>query len=263
MNMKKYLRLYRSFFIASLKADLEYRMNFVSRVATDIFWYAAQVLTFEALYRHTPKIGDWNHEQARVFLGVMFVVDALYMVILSENLDRLNDRVRKGDMDLLLAKPVNSQFMMSCQRAVTAILGNLIIAVSWLTWSIINLPDFQWFRIFWLLVFIPCSLLVLYSVRFMFATTAVIWTRSENLQYIWYQLYRLGLRPDSLYPPWLRFIVLTVLPVGMVASIPTRFLIEEPNWGLFIWTLLLAFSFFYASQRFWRYSLRHYTSASS
>lgn len=261
--MFKYLRLYRAFFIASLKADLEYRMNFLSRIVTDIFWYAAQILTIEALFRHTPKIGSWDLPQTRVFLGFVFLIDAFYMIILSENMDRINDRVRKGEMDLLLAKPVNSQFMMSCQRATTAILGNLLMALGWFAWSISKLPSFDWLRILWLVVLIPCALLTLYGIRFMISTTAVLWTRSENLQYIWYQLYRLGLRPDSLYPPWLRIIVLTVLPVGMIASVPTRFLLEAPDFKLLALTLFVAGSFLYASIRFWKYSLQYYTSASS
>ena len=35
----KYARLFRAFAKASFVADLEYRMNFVSRIMTDIFWY--------------------------------------------------------------------------------------------------------------------------------------------------------------------------------------------------------------------------------
>jgi ABC-2 type transport system permease protein len=93
-----------------------------------VFWYAAQILTFEVIYKHTEKIGDWNIQEMRVFLGLLFVIDAIYMVIIHENIENLSEKVRKGDLDLLLAKPVNSQFMISLQKANTAILGNLILA---------------------------------------------------------------------------------------------------------------------------------------
>jgi ABC-2 type transport system permease protein len=76
---------------------------------TDIFWYIAQITTFEVLFHHTQYIGSWNLEQMRVFLGVVFVVDALYMIILSENLDQFSEKVRKGDLDLLLAKPAKKR----------------------------------------------------------------------------------------------------------------------------------------------------------
>lgn len=263
MKMAKYPRLFLAFVEASFKADLEYRMNFVSRIVTDIFWYLAQIVTFEALYRHTDRLGSWDHDQTRVFLGLLFVVDALYMIFFSENLDRMTERVRKGEMDLLLAKPVNSQFMMSCQRTVTALTGNLLIGIGWLAWSLSRLPDFDPMRLAWLLVLIPCGLLSLYGVRFMMASTAVIFTKADNLQYLWYQLYRLGMRPDSIYAPWLKFAILTLFPVGLIASVPSRFLMEPPDFALFAQTLFVTAFFLWASHRFWRFSLRFYTSASS
>ena len=68
----------------------------------------------------------------RVFLGLLFVIDAIYMIIIHENLENMSEKVRKGDLDLLLAKPVNSQFMITLQKANTAIIGNLVLGTSWL-----------------------------------------------------------------------------------------------------------------------------------
>lgn len=262
-TLKKYLSLYLSLFRTSFIADLEYRVNFMTRFVTDIIWYSAQIVTFEVLFHHTPKIGDWNVEQMRVFLGVVFIVDALYMIIFSENLDQFSEKVRKGDLDLLLAKPINSQFMLSLQKASTAMIGNLLLGLSWFTYSLLQLPDFHWLRLFWLLILIPCGLIALYTMRFMIATTAVIFTRSENLQFVWYQIYRLGMRPDSIYVPWFKWVLLTALPVGVIASVPSRALLEPPDLALFAWVVILAIILLYFSNRFWKYSLKFYSSASS
>lgn len=262
-KLSKYLRLYTAMFRASFIADLEYRANFLTRFMTDIFWYIAQIVTFEVLFTHTQMIGGWNLAQMRVFLGVVFVVDGLYMIILSENLDQFSEKVRKGDLDLLLAKPVNSQFMISLQKASTAAVGNLLIATSWFIYSLIQMPDFQWPRIFWLLILIPCGLVALYSMRFVMAATAVIFARSENLQFIWYQVYRLGMRPDSIYVPWLKWTLLTAIPVGVIASVPARALLEPPQYGLIAWVIVLAGILLYLTNRFWKFALKFYSSASS
>lgn len=262
-KISKYLSLYLAMFRASFIADLEYRANFLTRFMTDIFWYIAQVLTFEVLYTHTQLIGGWNLAQMRVFLGVVFIVDALYMIILSENLDQFSEKVRKGDLDLLLAKPVNSQFMISLQKASTAAIGNLCIAISWFIYSIVQLPTFEWLRLLWLIILIPCGLIALYAMRFTMAATAVIFARSENLQFIWYQIYRLGMRPDSIYTPWLKWTLLTALPVGVIASVPARALLEPPQWGLILWVLVLAVILLKCTGKFWRFALKSYSSASS
>jgi len=263
MQLKKYTSLFGALAKASFIADLEYRANFILRVVTDIFWYLAQIMTFEVLYRQTNVIGHWTLEQTRVFLGVLFVVDSFYMLLLQDNLDRFSEKIRKGELDLLLAKPIDSQFLISFQRVATASLGNMAIAVGWLVWSLWSLPDFNWIKLLWLIIMIPNGFMVLYGCRFSLSATAVIFTRSENLQLIWYNLYKLGMKPDSIYFPWLKFLLLTALPVGVIASVPARTLLDPPNIGLALWSLFLGPFLVYLSTKYWTYCLKHYSSASS
>jgi ABC-2 type transport system permease protein len=185
------------------------------------------------------------------------------MIIIHENLENLSEKVRKGDLDLLLAKPVNSQFMITLQKANTAILGNFIIGSSWLIYALSGLEDFNYLRLLWLIMLVPCSLAVIYTMRFMFSATAVIFTRSENLQFLWWQVYRLGMRPDSMYFPWLKFILLTVIPVGVIVSIPARALLNPPDLRYLLWPIVLAPILIYLSNRFWKFALKFYSSASS
>lgn len=261
--VSKYWDLYKAFFRASMIADMQFRANFITRIATDFFWYVAQIMSFEILYRHTTLIGDWNVLQTRVFLGVLFVVDAIYMILFQENMDRMSERVRKGELDLLLAKPVESQFMISLQKANTAIFGNLILGIGWLLYSLANLEDFSWWRLLWLVIVIPTGVCAVYAMRFSFGAIAVIFARSENVQFVFYQLYRLGMRPDSVYFPWLKYLILTILPMGLVASVPSRVLLNPNDTWLALWALVLAPAMIYFSHRFWRFCLKYYSSASS
>lgn len=262
-TLKKYFFLYVAMFKASFIADLEYRANFFSRILTDVFWYAAQIITFEVLYQHTNLIGDWNVKEMRVFLGLLFVIDALYMIIIHENLENISEKVRKGDLDLLLAKPVNSQFMITLQKANTAIFGNLLLGTGWLFYALSGLDDFNYLRLLWLIFLIPCSLVVIYSMRFIFSASAVIFTRSENLQFLWWQVYRLGMRPDSMYNPYIKYILLTIIPVGVIVSVPARSLLNAPELAYLLWPLVLAPLLIYGTHRFWNFALKFYSSASS
>ena len=54
--LKKYLSIFRAFIRASFIAELEFRLNFAMRIINDIFWYAAQIFTFEVLFMHTDQI---------------------------------------------------------------------------------------------------------------------------------------------------------------------------------------------------------------
>ena len=261
--MLKYLSLLRSFFFASAISDLEYRLNITIKIVTDIIWYGAQLSVFEVLFRHANNISGWTIESTRVFMGVLFVVDACWMLLFSENLDRMSDKVRKGELDLLLSKPVNSQFMMSFQRLNTPYVVNIFIAGGWLLYALGQVGGVEWIRVFLLIILVPCSLAITYGIRFMFSASALVFTRAENINYVWYQIYRLGMRPDSIYPPWMRYVVLTILPVGFLASVPARLLLNKGELTLIFGSIGIATVVVICSTKFWNWALKHYASASS
>jgi ABC-2 type transport system permease protein len=153
--------------------------------------------------------------------------------------------------------------MITLQKANTAIIGNFILALSWLFYALSGLPDFDYLKLIWLIFLIPCSVTVIYAMRFIFSATAVIFTRSENLQFLWWQVYRMGMRPDSMYVPWLKWIILTVVPVGVIVSIPARALLNPPDLFYLLWPFILAPILIYISHRFWNFALKFYSSASS
>lgn len=266
-SLRKYSRLFLVFLKASFIADLEYRANFTMRILTDFLWYFGQIATFKGLFFLSPKLGQWNSEETMVFLGVLFVVDAVYMILFSDNLDQFSERVSRGELDLILAKPVNSQFMVSLQKMNTAIIGNLILASSWLIYSLNQLPQFSWLQILWFCLLLPAGVMTLYSLRFLFAGFTVIFSRAENLQYLFFQIYRLGMRPDSIYSPAMKFLIFTIIPVGVIASIPSRYVIhpesafESPL--LLLWALGWSLCLIKFSNLFWSFCLRKYSSASS
>ncbi|MEQ1876025.1 MAG: ABC-2 family transporter protein [Bdellovibrionia bacterium] len=260
----KYISLFWAFFRASLSADVEYRINFGMRILTDILYYVSQIAIFEVLFRQTNSLGGWSVEHARVFLGILFVVDATWMILFSENLDRFSDKVRRGDLDLLLAKPVDSQFIMSLQKTATAFIANWFIAFSFLVWSLYTFPgEIRLAGLALLLLLMPCGVLVMYTNRFMFSVTALIFTRAENLQYLWYQIHKLGTRPDTMYPLWLRYLVLSVLPLAFIASVPARVVFDGGGLRLVFGTLVMTTLCLCLTKLVWKFALKHYSSASS
>ncbi len=264
--MKRYWTVWTAFFRASAITELEYRLNITLRIFTDIIWYSAQIAVFRVLFLQSSTIGGWTLEQTQVFLGVLFFVDAIWMFLFSENLDRFSEKVRKGDLDMMLAKPVNSQFMMSMNKVSAAYMGNLFISFGFIIYALFELDKVQpivWPRLLWLFLFIPSGVAICYCLRFFFSASALYLVRAENISYLWYQIYKLGTRPDSFYPPWLRYLILSIVPVGFIASVPTHMLFGD-DVGLFVpLVLLITAGALYLSNRYWNWALKQYSSASS
>ena len=262
-KIKKYLGLYKAFFKASLVADLEFRLNFVLLVCSEFIWYSTQLILFEVLYRHTNVIGEWNIDQMRVFIFLVLFVDSIYMILWDTNFGAFTENVRKGTLDLLLVKPVNSMFMLSSQKISISHIPCLFITGAGFIWAINQIPDFNYLKLFWLIILIPAGLSVIFAGRFALNCSAVLFTRADFLQYVWYSMFRLGLRPDAIYSGFLRFVLIFIVPFAMIASIPARILLEPINPVFLIWAILLPVILMTALRKYWSYCLKQYSSASS
>jgi ABC-2 type transport system permease protein len=246
-------------------ADLEYRLNVITKIFTDVLWYGAQASVFEVLFHHVPQISGWTLPVARVFMAILFLVDAIWMVMFQENFERLSWKVKRGELDLMLVKPINSQFMVTMQKQNTSYIFNVLLTLVYFFLMLSHLPDpTSTTRVaVMFVVAIPTALAINYSFRLMFATLSVIYTNAESVNHVWYQIYRLGMRPDPFYPPWLRLVVLSVLPVGFIASVPARILTGDATWALILAGPLLAFLLLWLSHQIWEKALTRYASASS
>ena len=245
-------------------AEAEYRTNILVRVLGDIIWYITQLSVFEVLFYHAPQIAGWNIHSMRVFMGVLFISDACYMILFHDNFEHASASVRKGELDFVMLKPINSQFMFSCRKVNAVYLINLGIVICYLTWALGKLPALPGVTAFLgTFLLMIAGLIVLYSLRFFFAGLNVILTNASSLTYVWYQFYRLGNRPHALYPPWLRWIVLTIFPVGLIVSVPATNLVQGTD-SYFVWASpVVAGLLLWLSSKYWNYILRFYSSASS
>lgn len=263
VNFKKYLGLYQAFFKASFVADLEFRLNFVLLVCAEFIWYSTQLVLFEVLYRHTKIIGEWNIEQMRVFIFLVLFVDSIYMILWDPNFSAFTDNVRKGTLDLLLVKPVNSMFMLSSQKISISHIPCLFVTAGGFLWALSAIPDFNYWKLLWLFILVPAGLSVIFAGRFALNCSAILFTRADFLQYLWYSMFRLGLRPDAIYSGFLRFVLIFIIPFAMVASIPARILLEPINGLLLGWALILPTVLIFSLRKYWSYCLKQYSSASS
>lgn len=260
----QYWRILKTLIKTSFIAELEFRANIAMKIFNDFIWYFIQISVFEVLYLHTSQISGWGIGKVRVFLGCLFLADTINMMFYHENLEQLSERIRKGELDLILAKPVNSQFMMSFFRLHPSYLLNFIFCFAWLLHGLYQeMGAVSAVVVAKIVIMILCSNVVMYSMRFMVSTSSIVLGRADNLTQIWYSLFRMSLRPDFVYPPWLRYVLLFLLPLGFIASVPAHVVMGlRPNEWVLI-ALAISAVFFTLASWLWHHLLRKYTSVSS
>jgi ABC-2 type transport system permease protein len=248
----------------SLIAELEFRANIALKIFNDFIWYFIQISIFEVLYLHTAQISGWDLNKVRVFLGCLFLSDTINMIFYHENLEQLSERVRKGELDVILAKPVDSQFMISFYRFHPSYFINFTICFSWLLYALYQVTgEITAWVVLKIIIMVLCSNVIMYSLRFMIASLSILIGRSENLSQIWYSLFRMSLRPDFVYPAWLRYGLLFVVPLAFIASVPAHVVLGlRSDWWVF-GAMVVALICYSIGAFLWHRVLRQYASVSS
>lgn len=262
--MKRYFLVFKKLMYLSFIADLEFRSNILIRCVTDVAWYSAQISTFEIIFRFVPTIGVWAKEEMRIYIFYLYCVDALFMFFFHDSLDAIPFKVRKGELDMLLAKPLSSQFLLSFQKMSFAFVPNLFFVFGGLAVFLWRLdPQLSLGRFCAALALMPGSLAVYYFVRFTLASTSLFIVKSEGLTSLWYQFYRLTFRPDDFFPGWFRVLMFTVIPIGYLVSFPAKTILFDLSLGRFALFYMVAFVLLWLSSLVWRWGLKRYVSASS
>lgn len=258
-SLKKMLKLEWIFFKLSAIADLQAPFNLGIQFVNDILWYMMQIILFEAIYLHVDSLGGWGIAEMRVFLGVLFLVDAIQMVLFAHNFNVFSEKIAHRELDLLLLRPVSSQQLMTSQKLQCSFLLNAVFALLWLLWSLSLLSGgFPWIRSLLIFVVVPAALSIFYSTRLIFSTVALLMTRAEHFHELYFTFFKMGQRPDHLYGPGIRYMILLIVPVGMIASFPTKVLVDPADsWALPI-LLVVATAFFLIANLFWRWSIKRY-----
>lgn len=262
--MGRYLRLYLYFLRFSFSRAMEFRTDFFFRIFMDCAFYAIHLSFFAVLYRHTQTLGGWNLDQVLIFVGGVFVSDAVQMTFFSNNLWWLPYLVNRGDLDYYLTRPVSSLFFVSFRDFAANSFLNLIVAVGVLVWAFLRYPDPLPATNIVFYVVLMLNGFVLWYICRMFFIIPVFWTHSaRGLDQAFWSLQEFGERPHRIFSPGLQKILTSFFPLALMISVPTQVLFAGPSMTILAHVAIVTVVGLGLLVGFWRWGLSNYASASS
>lgn len=261
--MGRYLRIYRHFIASSLVRELEFRANFVAKIAQAMVWLGFSALVLVVIYSNTDSVAGWNKGAAFILSATSFLMYHLVMAFCF-SLIEIPELVRKGTLDFVVTKPVDSQFWVSLRRfnfdQIGACLGGIAMLFVGVAQSGGNPEAMNWFAY---LVLLLSASMTYYSIQFFLMTLGIWFVRVDNLWVLGETIMSIARYPNDIYAPGLQRLFIFVVPVAFLATIPTRQLVQPVEWNWVFGGLAWASLTFLATRVFWVRSMRSYSSASS
>ena len=260
----RYVRLFGYFVAFSFSRSFEFRFDFYIRILMDVVYYAVSISFFRILFLHTPSLGGWNEPEMMIFVAGYCMVDAITMTLFANNMWQLPTLVNRGDLDYYLIRPVSSLFFVSLRDFAANSFLNLLITFGILGWAIHHYPaPIPPMKLLLFLALIFNGSLIFYALHMLGNLLPFFTASPHGFGHLVWGLNRFSERPDRLYRGWVRRVLLFVLPVSLIASFPTRLVIEEFDYRILLHTLAVSVALFGFLVWAWGKALRHYSSASS
>ncbi len=190
---------------------------------------------------------------------------AVYAGLFMINMYRLRSKIKDGELDLLLTKPVSLQFMATLRQAdltifsVDLIAGGIMVAIAW---ARLGIP-FTFFTVGGYLGFMVISSLVSYSL-FLLPQVLSFWLMNTSaIAEITDSFWDFNNMPMDIYNSTIRQIGVFILPIFVISNFPPMFVLDKMPLIYLAWSFLLPMLLLLAVRLLWKRGLRSYASASS
>jgi len=264
ITLKRYSNLLFIMMKNCLIREMQFRANFLIRIVTEMLWLGMQLIFLQVIYGQTAELAGWNKWNMIALLGTIHIINQLFEGFFFDNCARLVDQIRMGDLDFVLLKPVNSQFLVSLRYTDYSSILNAFFGLAMVVFALGKLGiSLSFTGMLSYTALVVNGIAILYTMMFCLSALTFWVGRSSNLFELYYQLNTFSRYPGEIYRWLLRMTLLTVIPMLVVSNFPTKVLFGWLPLSSALGGFALGLGFLGGSVWLWKLGLARYRSASS
>jgi ABC-2 type transport system permease protein len=220
---RRFGRLVARTFGISTSVMLAYRANIVFFLVFETMFLLSQFLAINVGFSLAGgAIAGWSREQVYLLTTVNIVSHQLFLCFFINAIFGVGQQVWNGQFDYILLKPmhpllsmwVNAQFLVSN-------LPNLAISLGLLVYLLATGPASPWPLVSAFVLLAVLGVAVRVALALVCMAPVFYSERLADVEDSFWSLSSLGRYPLSVYPRRLELALTFLLPVGMMASLPT------------------------------------------
>ena len=264
--MRRYFQVLRLFWTTAIAAEMEYRINFVLAAFSSFGSLLGSLFGLSLFYPQgsngTDTFQGWSWPEALLVLGIFTLLQGISATFLVPNLNRIVRHVQEGTLDFILLKPISSQFWLSTYSVSPWGLPDVAFGLLLVGYAgtRLRLGMAQYLGS---LAPIALGVVILYSLWFMLGATSIWFVKIYNVTEVLRGLVEAGRYPIAAYPAAYRIFFTFIVPVTFLTTVPAEVMLQRAEWSWLLGSFGLACLLFLVANRFWKFALRYYTSASS
>lgn len=263
--VNKHLIVYIQFLKLSLITQMEYRWNFSIGFIVESGFIFTKIMYLIVIYNLDITINGYSPDEILLYVGTFSIITAFYTGFIMINFYEIPNNIKKGDLDLLIIKPVSLQFMLTLRKIdFSMILSNFLGGTAMVIMAILKLNidlTFSYFLGYILLIFL--GVIVAYTL-FLIPQLLSFWIiETKAIFNISDKAWDFNTMPMVIYTKIIQRIGIFLIPIFTISNFPSMFLVGKISNTLLIWAYIVPIILFVLVRIFWNYAIKNYSSASS
>ncbi len=260
----RHARLWRACFSLGLVREAQFRANAITTVVLGLIQVGIGLIPILLLYSFTGEVRGWTQADVIVLLGLHGTMTGLLAMFVGRNMWAMTDYVTKGELDLLLIRPVNTQFHVTTRwirpdQGFNVLTGLVVAGVGIArTGTVPGALDIVQATIVFLagFVLLACAWSALAYLAFWMHS---VWTIIMFFQ----DVMQAGRYPVTFFPGAMRVLFTAIVPLAFTTTFPAQALTGGISWWLVAASVAFTIVAVVLLRLLWNHAIRRYSSASS
>lgn len=264
-NIKKNGRVLRELILLRFHGLMVFRLDFFGPFFVDGSLFAIQLMAFAAVYTNVERIGGWGIGEMILYIGTFSLLNAVSMTICFFGLNGIPGKVRSGELDLYLTKPISPLFRLTFENISPGSIPLVLMSICIIAYGVWHLEGSITGKavisyLFWLVI----MEILYYEMEVLVRSVSLYIVSTARME----QLEEAGISlcmklPGIAFYGVYKVIFYLLLPYGIMATLPVQSLIGEMDLPLAGYGIIIVLLFSVLTGVVWKKGLRRYNSASS
>ena len=258
------IKLYFMMFIASIKSMVEYRVDFIVGMISQILYELIEIIFIIIVFKNTNSINGWNFYEVLLLFGLLNIALGYVDLLFDEMYEVGPHYIKDGSFDLILLRPIHPIIsIMSKSQSLTAF-GYIVIGLTVSIISLIKLNIIINLQTILFILFITLiGGIIIGAIITILCVTSFLVMDSNEIMWSAFTMYKFSEYPLSVYNNFIKFILVFILPFAFVSFFPASYLLNR-DYGIFSFIApIIAILLWFVAVKFWNWGLKYYKSSGS
>ena len=254
------LKIYKAILSNSIQRVLIYRTTSILIVVFGLLFYFVEMLSGMVYFSYTDNILGWTKWDYFSLITTAAIIQHSYNFFFIWGTSDLSINIIQGKLDYTLLRPLNSFWYYALYMADFPSLVNVIPGIIVQGW-IISKYHTGFFQVIMYIAFVIIGIWFQFLVC-NFSNMITFWVdKADQILWIPETLAEISSRPASIYPKWIKYFLMWILPILTSFNLPIDIIRGKVNVVNMLWYAGFVGAFTIANYRIWHAGLKKYQSS--